>query len=81
MQQNILTFREWNDNHVKVKFDRVGSVEVYSFGELVFKSNNKETIQKYKDNQSKELLIRYKKHFNQIQKNFTEMIDNLDIVS
>jgi len=81
MQQGILTFREWSENHVKIKFILNGSVEIYSFGYLIFKSNNKETIKKYKDNQSKELLIRYKKHFNEIQKNFTEMIDNLDIVS
>lgn len=81
MQQKILTFREWSENFVKVDFDLVGRVRVYSFGQLIFETNNKDTIQNYKDNQSKELLKRYKKHFNQIQKNYTEMIDNLEIVS
>lgn len=81
MQQNILTFREWSENHVKIDFILNNGVKVFSFGKPIFESHKRETIQRFVDNQSKELLILYKKHFNEIQKNYTEMIDNLEIVS
>ena len=81
MELNILTFREWNENHVKVNFILDGAVEVYSFGKLVYKSRNKETIQRFKDYQNTELLKFYKKNFDDIQDLYDELIDNLDFVS
>jgi plasmid replication initiation protein len=81
MQQNILTFREWNENHVKVNFILGGGVKVFSFDKLLFNSSKKETVQNFNDFQQKELLNLYKKHFNKIQKKYTKIIEDLDIIS
>lgn len=81
MQQNILTFREWNQNHVKVVFTLDGFVIVYSFEKEIFISGNKETIRKFKDFQGNQLLNLYKRNFEEIQKNYTKLLENIDIIS
>ena len=81
MQQNILTFREWNQNHVKVIFTLNGCVEVHSFNKFFFWTNKKDTIQNFKDFQNKELLKLYKMFFGEIQKKYTELIENIELVS
>jgi len=80
MQQNILTFREWNENHVKVNFILGGAMEVYSFDKLIYRTTKKDKIESYKNFQNRELLRMYKINFNEIQKEYTEMIDNLNLV-
>lgn len=79
MQNNILTFREWNENHVKVNFILGGGVEVYTFDKLFFKSGKKERIEGFKNFQNKELLKLYKDNFVEIQKLYTEVIENSEL--
>lgn len=74
---NILTFREWNQNHVKVYFDLNGSsVTVTSFDKTIFKSYKNERIQNFKNNQNGELLKLYRESFQNIQRNYTELIES-----
>lgn len=77
----IITFREWNQNNVKVFYDLDGSsVTVTSFDQIIFRSNKKETINAFKNHQNKELLKVYKTCFQQIQKKFSELLDNISLV-
>lgn len=74
MVYNILTFREWKNEFVKVTFDLVGGVTVTSFDIRIIKSNDNDIINDLKDKQ-KILLNYYKKGFNPIQKKYLDTIN------
>jgi len=73
----IIPFREWADNHVKVNFILNDGVEVLSFDKPIFKSKNETDVRNFVENQNKQLLKLYKKHFDDIQDGFYEIADNL----
>ncbi len=80
MENNVLTFREWHQNHTKVFFGIYGGVTVTSFNKPIFTSENKETVEKFQHNQSAEMLKLYSKQFQDIQKNYTELLENSELV-
>jgi hypothetical protein len=71
----ILTFREWNENFVKVLFDLDGGVEIKSFDKTILKMRNVKIVNGLLENQSGMLLKHYKDNFDKIQNQFQQLID------
>jgi hypothetical protein len=80
MENNVLTFREWHQNHTKVFFGIYGGVTVTSFNLPIFTSESAATTDKFKHEQSKEMLKLYKQQFQDIQKNYTQLLENSELV-
>jgi len=59
----ILTFREWNENFVKVLFDLDGGVEITSFDKTILKMKNAKIVNGLLENQSGMLLKHYKDNY------------------
>lgn len=79
-QLGILTFREWNQNHVKVKFILDGPMEVHSFDKLMYSTTKKEKIENYINFQNRELLRLYKLNFNDIQNEYQKTQEDAGIL-
>ncbi len=73
----ILTFREWNENFVKVLFDLDGGVEITSFDKTILKMKNAKIVNGLLENQSGMLLKHYKDNFDKIQKQFQQLINEV----
>jgi hypothetical protein len=71
----ILTFREWNENFVKVLFDLDGGVEIKSFDKTILKIKNVKVVNGLLENQSGMLLKHYKDNFDKIQNQFQQLIN------
>jgi hypothetical protein len=71
----ILTFREWNENFVKVLFDLDGGVEIKSFDKTILRMRNVKVVNGLLEDQSKMLLKHYKDNFDKIQKQFQQLIN------
>ena len=71
----ILTFREWNENFVKVLFDLDGGVEIKSFDKTILKIKNVKVVNGLQENQSGKLLKHYKDNFDKIQNQFQQLIN------
>jgi len=71
----ILTFREWNENFVKVLFDLDGGVEIKSFDKTILKMRNAKIVNGLLENQSGMLLKHYKDNFDKIQNQFQQLIN------
>jgi hypothetical protein len=71
----ILTFREWNENFVKVLFDLDGGVEITSFDKTILKMKNAKIVNGLLENQSGMLLKHYKDNFDKIQNQFQQLIN------
>jgi hypothetical protein len=71
----ILTFREWNENFVKVLFDLDGGVEIKSFDKTILKMRNVKIVNGLLENQSGMLLKHYKDNFDKIQNQFQQLIN------
>lgn len=72
---DILTFRDWKEKHVSVKFDINGGVKVFSFGdEKIFDTKDDNIVEDLKNEQH--ILYKYfKKHFDLIQKKYKSLLD------
>ncbi len=73
----ILTFREWNENFVKVLFDLDGGVEITSFDKTILKMKNAKIVNGLLENQSGMLLKHYKDNFDKIQNQFQQLINEV----
>ena len=73
----ILTFREWQENFVKVLFDLDGGVEIKSFDKTILKMRNVKIVNGLLEDQSKMLLKHYKDNFDKIQKQFQQLINEV----
>jgi hypothetical protein len=73
----ILTFREWNENFVKVLFDLDGGVEIKSFDKTILKIKNVKVVNGLLENQSGMLLKHYKDNFDKIQNQFQQLINEV----
>ncbi len=71
----ILTFREWNENFVKVLFDLDGGVVIKSFDKTILKMRNVKIVNGLLENQSGMLLKHYKDNFDKIQNQFQQLIN------
>jgi hypothetical protein len=68
MEENILTFREWNKEHTKVLYDlNWFEVKVYSFGELIHSVMGVESVKLMLTKQDNELLKIFRSNFDKIQ--------------
>lgn len=70
----ILTFREWNENFVKIIFDLEGGVEIRSFNKTILKIKNAKIVNGLLENQSIMLLKHYKDNFDKIQSQYQELL-------
>jgi len=70
----ILTFREWNENFVKVIFDLEGGVEIKSFDKTILKIKSAKIVNGLLEEQSKMLLKHYKDNFDKIQSQYQELL-------
>jgi hypothetical protein len=73
----ILTFREWQENFVKIIFDLDGGVEIKSFDKTILKMKNAKIVNGLLEDQSKMLLKHYKDNFDKIQKQFQQLINEV----
>jgi hypothetical protein len=73
----ILTFREWNENFVKVIFDLEGGVEIKSFDKTILKIKSPKVFNGLLENQSKMLLKHYKDNFDTIQSQYQELLNEV----
>jgi hypothetical protein len=73
----ILTFREWQENFVKIIFDLDGGVEIKSFDKTILKMRNAKIVNGLLEDQSKMLLKHYKDNFDKIQKQFQQLINEV----
>lgn len=73
----ILTFREWQENFVKIIFDLDGGVEIKSFDKTILKMRNVKIVNGLLEDQSKMLLKHYKDNFDKIQKQFQQLINEV----
>jgi len=73
----ILTFREWNENFVKVIFDLEGGVEIKSFDKTILKIKSAKIVNGLLEDQSKMLLKHYKDNFDKIQSQFQELLNEV----
>ncbi len=71
----ILTFREWQENFVKIIFDLDGGVEIKSFDKTILKMKNVKVVNGLLENQSGMLLKHYKDNFDKIQNQFQQLIN------
>ena len=76
MEENILTFRDWSENFVKVKFELggFGGVEVHSFDERIYSSLDKTIVKDLLISTNKVLLKLYRSNFDTIQNEFQKLI-------
>jgi hypothetical protein len=76
MSEEILTFREWNENFVKVNFelDGFGGIEVYSFNKRIYSSLDKTIVKDLLIETSKVLLKLYRVNFDTIQNEYQTLI-------
>jgi hypothetical protein len=79
MEKNILTFREWKNEFVKVNFDLNGKVIVTSFDIRIINTNDSQIVDDLKDKQ-KTLLDYYKKYFDSIQHKYRIVLDKSEII-
>jgi hypothetical protein len=71
MEQNLLSFREWSDNFVRVKYDlNWYEATILSFDERIEFITGKEKVKELLINQSRVLLSYYQSNFDKIQKQF-----------
>ena len=64
MEQELLTFRDWSDNFVKVKYDlNWYEATILSFDERIGFITNNEKVKELLINQSHVLLSYYKSNF------------------
>jgi hypothetical protein len=71
MEENLLSFREWSDNFVRVKYDlNWYEATILSFDERIEFITGKEKVKELLINQSRVLLSYYKSNFDKIQKQF-----------
>jgi len=71
MEENLLSFREWSDNFVKVKYDlNWYEATILSFDERIEFITGKEKVKELLINQSRVLLSYYQSNFDKIQKQF-----------
>jgi hypothetical protein len=71
MEENLLSFREWSDNFVRVKYDlNWFEATILSFDEKIDFVDGKEEVKLLFQSQSKHLLKYYKKNFDKIQNQF-----------
>jgi hypothetical protein len=78
-EMSYLTLRDWRENHVKVIFKLDGSkVEVKSTDSDItyFKSTDRNVVQSFIDNSSKQLTTIYELNFDNIQQDFLNVINN-----
>jgi hypothetical protein len=73
----ILTFREWQENFVKIIFDLDGGVEIKSFDKTILKIKNVKVVNGLLENQSGMLLKHYKDNFDKIQNQFQQLINEV----
>ena len=73
----ILTFREWNENFVKVIFDLEGGVEIKSFDKTILKIKSAKIVNGLLEEQSKMLLKHYKDNFDKIQSQYQELLNEV----
>ena len=76
MEMNILTFREWNENFVKVNFELegFGGVEVHSFDKRIYSSLDRTIVKDLLINTSKVLLKLYRNNFDIIQHDYQNLV-------
>jgi hypothetical protein len=76
MNEEILTFREWSENFVKVKFELhgLGGVEVFSFDKRIYSSLNRTIVNDLLINTNKVLLKLYSVNFDIIQNDYQNLI-------
>jgi len=71
MEENLLSFREWSDNFVKVKYDlNWYEATILSFDERIEFITGKEKVKELLINQNRVLLSYYRSNFDKIQKQF-----------
>jgi hypothetical protein len=71
MEENILTFREWSENFVKVVYDMDWyDAKIYSFDRVIKIIDKREKVKDLLQNQSSELLKLYRDNFDSIQKHY-----------
>jgi hypothetical protein len=71
MEENLLSFREWSDNFVKVKYDlNWYEATILSFDERIEFIVGKEKVKELLINQNRVLLSYYRSNFDKIQKQF-----------
>jgi hypothetical protein len=78
-EMSYLTLRDWRENHVKVIFKLDGSkVEVKSTDSDItyFTSTDRNVVQSFIDNSSKQLTTIYELNFENIQQDFLNVINN-----
>ena len=75
--KEILTFREWQENFVKVYFDLNENVKITSFDKTILNFKNPKLVDGLLENQSKMLLKHYKDNFDKIQKEFQELLNEV----
>jgi hypothetical protein len=73
----ILTFREWNENFVKVIFDLEGGVEIKSFDKTILKIKSAKIVNGLLENQSKMLLKHYSDNFDKIQSQYLKLLNEV----
>ena len=76
MEENILTFREWSENFVKVNFELegFGGVEVHSFDKRIYSSLDRTIVKDLLINTSKVLLKLYRNNFDIIQHDYQNLV-------
>jgi hypothetical protein len=73
----ILTFREWSENFVKVIFDLEGGVEIKSFNKTILKVKTPKIVNGLLEEQSKMLLKHYTDNFDKIQSQYQELLNEV----
>lgn len=73
----ILTFREWNENFVRIIFDLEGGVEIKSFNNTILKIKSAKIVNGLLENQSKMLLKHYTDNFDKIQSQFQQLLNEV----
>jgi hypothetical protein len=76
---SYLTLRDWRENHVRVVFDLDGSKVVVKSTDsdiTYFTSRDKNIVQEFIDDSSKQLTKLYQINFDNIQQDFLNLLNN-----
>ena len=76
MEQEVLTFRDWQENFVTIHYNlNLFEIKIVSFGNLVVDEYNREKVKEILIGEKKYLLKYYRTNFDYIQKQFQKLIN------
>jgi hypothetical protein len=75
MEQELLTFRDWRENFIRIDFNaRMSEIKLVSFDRLVDDVYDMERVKEILNDEKKYLLNHYRNNFDKIQKQFQNLI-------